>query len=204
MASPRPKPQPRLDEAAIVGAALRFVKRHGAGELSMRTLARELSVSPMALYHHVPNKDALLDAMRDAVLARIELPEPQAELWQAQLRGMAMDAIGELAAYPGLLEPGSRRAPTPAVLRLTQHGIRVLLAAGFEPREAALAIATYHTQVFGLVLQREHDQRGPRRPGNARRGAVAEVAAELRAISFQQALEHGIDTILAGLATRLR
>ena len=40
----------------------------------MRKLGQELGVEAMALYHHVANKDDLLDGMVDLVFGEIELP----------------------------------------------------------------------------------------------------------------------------------
>ncbi len=49
----------------------------------MRRLGAELGVDPMAVYYHVPNKQALLDAIVEAVMAGIDLsvdhPEDPAE-----------------------------------------------------------------------------------------------------------------------------
>lgn len=42
-----------------------------------RTVATELGVEAMSLYHHVANKDALLNALADWVFALIELPDPR-------------------------------------------------------------------------------------------------------------------------------
>ncbi|MGW7469036.1 TetR/AcrR family transcriptional regulator [Streptomyces xantholiticus] len=53
----RPGP---LSQEAIVTAALRVLDDHGPDQLSMRRLARELSITPMALYHHVRDKHELL------------------------------------------------------------------------------------------------------------------------------------------------
>ncbi|MDH5671204.1 MAG: TetR family transcriptional regulator [Myxococcales bacterium] len=193
-----------LDEATIVRAALRVMRRHGADKLSMRSLARELNVSPMALYHHVPSKSVLLDRMRDTVLARIELPEPSAQHWQAQLRDIAIASIDELSKYPGLLAPTGGGALTPGVRAMMAHLMAVLTTAGFEPREAALALTTYQTQLGGLVLQRSMQRAKAGRSRKVKsKGAAAEVGEELRGLSFQEALEFGVDVVLEGLRVRL-
>lgn len=44
----------------IVDAAIRILNEDGVDGLNMRRLARELYLQPMSLYHHVPNKSALL------------------------------------------------------------------------------------------------------------------------------------------------
>lgn len=51
---------PLLSQELIVAAAQRIIDEGGDGSLSMRSLARELRITPMALYHHVRNRDHLL------------------------------------------------------------------------------------------------------------------------------------------------
>ena len=48
--------------------------REGVESLSMRRLASELDVVPMALYKHVANKEEMLDGMLDVVVAEIDPP----------------------------------------------------------------------------------------------------------------------------------
>jgi AcrR family transcriptional regulator len=64
----------RLSRAVVVDAALRIVDRDGLDGVSMRRLAAAIGATPMALYRHVPNKAALLDALVAAVLSRLEFP----------------------------------------------------------------------------------------------------------------------------------
>jgi len=57
--------------------------RAGLGALTMRSLAEALGVKPMSLYHHVANKDAVLDALIDAVIGCLPLAEAS---WRASRR----------------------------------------------------------------------------------------------------------------------
>ncbi|MDL4774631.1 MULTISPECIES: TetR/AcrR family transcriptional regulator [Thermomonosporaceae] len=70
---------PRISREEIVEAAHRVVDAEGAGKLTMRRLARELGCTPMALYHHVRDKDELLLLLLDDYAARLPRPEPPAE-----------------------------------------------------------------------------------------------------------------------------
>ncbi len=69
----------------IVSMALALVDREGLKALSMRRLGTELGVDPMAVYYHIPNKQALLDAIVEAVMASIDLSvdDPQIRRWSA-------------------------------------------------------------------------------------------------------------------------
>ena len=64
-----PTGQPRLSRDAILDRALAIADADGVDALSVRRLARELGVTPMALYWHFENKEALLHALGDRLLA---------------------------------------------------------------------------------------------------------------------------------------
>jgi AcrR family transcriptional regulator len=53
-----------LSSDLIADAALALVDREGLGALSMRRIGVALGVEAMALYHHFPNKEALLEGLR--------------------------------------------------------------------------------------------------------------------------------------------
>lgn len=65
-----------LERDDILDCALRIVQKEGREAVSMRRLARELGVTPMALYHHVPDKPALMSALVDRVWATITEQTP--------------------------------------------------------------------------------------------------------------------------------
>ena len=70
---------------AVLDAAVRLADRDGLAALSMRSLARHLGIEAMSLYHHVANKEALLDGMVDVVFGEIHLPRVGAD-WAGELR----------------------------------------------------------------------------------------------------------------------
>src|SRR5271163_2413644 len=74
----------RLDTERISAAALAVVDKYGATGFTMRAVATVLSVSPMALYHHVKNKDALAALVVEAAIKENPLPPPTG-VWQEDL-----------------------------------------------------------------------------------------------------------------------
>ena len=64
-----------LDE--ILTTALRLVQEEGRDVLSMRKLAKEVGVTPMALYHHIPDKPSLMNALVERVWLEIYNGRPQ-------------------------------------------------------------------------------------------------------------------------------
>jgi AcrR family transcriptional regulator len=199
--------QPALTEDRIIAAGLETVREHTASGLSMRALAKRLGVSPMALYHHVQNKAELVERLRDAVASRMTLTEPSAEHWQQQMRDYLVDGIMNMAEYPGLVRTVGGRTLSEGDRRAIRQGISILLAAGFEPKEAASAIAACNVQAFGLLIVADGIAQGRmprprRRRGPASRGE-ADVGAHMRAIDFRTVVEYSVDTMLRGLAARL-
>jgi AcrR family transcriptional regulator len=120
-----------LSKERVLDAAVALADAQGVEGLSMRKLAQELGVVPMALYKHVANKDELLDGMVDLVVAEIDPPAGGAD-WKAAMRRRVLSARGALLRHPWasrVLE--SRSSPTPAVLAYMDSMIGMFRAGGF-------------------------------------------------------------------------
>lgn len=138
----------------MLEAAIRVADRGGAETISMRRVAQELGVEAMSLYHHVPNKDAILDGVVDAVFAAIDLPPAGVADWRDAIRARAASARAVLSRHSwalGLMD--SRRHPGPATLRHHDAVLGVLREAGFTLPMAAHAISLLDSYIGGFVLQ---------------------------------------------------
>jgi AcrR family transcriptional regulator len=125
--------QPRvpLSRERVLGAAVALADAGGVDALSMRKLAQELGVVPMALYKHVTNKDELLDGMVDVVVGEID-PPPSGTDWKTAIRQRVLSARRALLRHPWasrVIE--SRTNPTPAVLGYMDSMIGIFRAGGF-------------------------------------------------------------------------
>ncbi|MFI6107674.1 TetR/AcrR family transcriptional regulator C-terminal domain-containing protein [Streptomyces sp. NPDC051310] len=121
-----------LTRQAVLEAAVRLVDREGMAALSMRRLGAELGVEAMTLYHHVPNKSALLDGMIEQIVAEAVPPEFGAATWREDLRAYAHALMAALAAHPHAVPLLlSRPALTPRNLRTLEAVVRMLHEAGF-------------------------------------------------------------------------
>ena len=74
-----------LTRAGIVAAAVGVADAEGVAALSMRSVGKRLGVEAMSLYHHVANKEDLLDGMVDAVFAEFHAPEVGGA-WREEMR----------------------------------------------------------------------------------------------------------------------
>ncbi|MFI7530702.1 TetR/AcrR family transcriptional regulator C-terminal domain-containing protein [Nocardia salmonicida] len=143
-----------LSRDRVLDAAIRVADRGGVEAITMRRVAQELGVEAMSLYNHVPNKDAILDGVVDAVFAAIELPAAGGVDWREAIRARARSARSVLAQHSwalGLMD--SRRNPGSATLRHHDAVLGVLRRAGFSLPMAAHAVSLIDSYVGGFVLQ---------------------------------------------------
>jgi AcrR family transcriptional regulator len=120
-----------LSKERVLHAAVALADAQGVDALSMRKLAQELGVVPMALYKHVANKDELLDGMVDVVVGEIDPPAGGTD-WKTAMRRRVLSARGALLRHPWasrVME--SRTSPTPAVLAYMDSMIGMFRAGGF-------------------------------------------------------------------------
>ncbi|MFJ6016558.1 TetR/AcrR family transcriptional regulator [Streptomyces sp. NPDC092952] len=95
---------PRLSREEVIGTARRIVTEEGVDQLTMRRLATEVGSTPMALYHHVRNKEELLVLLLDDYAARaLRRPEPPADP-RERVVGAAAAVHEALAACPWIVE----------------------------------------------------------------------------------------------------
>jgi AcrR family transcriptional regulator len=143
----------RLDRERILRGAMDVADRGGIAALTIRSLADELRVKPMSVYHYVQNKDEILDGIVDIVFGEIELPTVGGD-WRVELTKRARSAREVLRRHPWaipLLE--SRTSPGPATLRHHDAVLGVLRAGGFSASGTAHAYALLDAFVYGHALQ---------------------------------------------------
>ena len=201
----------------MLSAAVALADDGGLEAFSMRALAQELGVVPMALYKHVANKDALLDGMVDIVFGEIELP-PQDLDWRSAMRRRAISTHEALRRHTWAIGMMESRHPGPANLRNHNAVMGCLREAGFSFEMAIHAYSAQDAYIYGFALQeRDLGFETPQSAGEAaeRRartiGALedyphlAEVVAKLPDSGYDTTVEFawGLDLILDGLE-RLR
>ncbi|MDP8927010.1 MAG: TetR/AcrR family transcriptional regulator [Actinomycetota bacterium] len=154
MSPPPPKQRQPLSRDRVLTAAIQVADRGGVQAVTMRRVAQELGVEAMSLYHHVPNKDAILDGVVDLVFYAIELPDSENDDWRGAIRARARSARAVLSQHRwalGLMD--SRRHPGPATLRHHDAVLGVLRKAGFTLPMAAHAVSIIDSYIGGFVLQ---------------------------------------------------
>ncbi|TJY66400.1 TetR/AcrR family transcriptional regulator [Arthrobacter sp. CAU 1506] len=120
-----------LNRERVLSAAVVLADEAGVDSLSMRKLAQELGVVPMALYKHVANKEELLDGMVDVIVGEIDT-RPAGSGWRSEVRQRVLSARAVLLRHPWahrVLE--SRTNKTPVVLDYMDSVIGMFRAGGF-------------------------------------------------------------------------
>jgi AcrR family transcriptional regulator len=152
-ASVTPEKRVPLSRERVLHAAVALADATGITSLTMRSLAHELGVKPMALYYHVANKEEILDGIVDLVFSEIELPSAGGD-WRSEIIRRAESARRVLRRHPwaiGLME--SRKTPGPETLRHHDATIGTLRTAGFSVEMTAHAYALLDSYIYGFALQ---------------------------------------------------
>ncbi|MCB8957241.1 MAG: TetR/AcrR family transcriptional regulator [Nocardioides sp.] len=153
MSTPTRAPRNTLSRDLVVERAVRLADREGLGVLTIRALAGECGVKPMAIYHHVSGKEEILDAIVDAVFAEIYAPQVDGP-WREELARRSRSVREALGRHPwalALME--ARRNPGLATLAGHEACLEVLRSAGFSLQATAHAYAVLDAFVYGFALQ---------------------------------------------------
>jgi TetR/AcrR family transcriptional regulator, tetracycline repressor protein len=128
----------RLSKRAVVDRALKLADADGLDALTIRKLAQDLGVTPMALYWHFRSKEDLLEGMAERVWGEIELNVDPSLPWWTQLRKGLESLITTLRAHPAapqlLLE---HEKQNDAALRAAETALEILRGAGFTAEQAS-------------------------------------------------------------------
>lgn len=169
-----------LSRERVLDAAIALADAEGVQGLTMRRLAAELGVEAMTIYYHVPNKDGILDALVERVIAETQLPERGTE-WRSALRSLALSAYDVLGRHRWathmMLSPG--RSAGPMRMRYMDTILAILTDAGFEPTVADHAYHAIEGHVMGFTLWEAGMNLGTREKIQALgRAFLAELPAE--------------------------
>ena len=152
---PATHPRARLSRERVLTTAIALADRDGFESLSMRKLADELGAGAMSLYHHVPNRDQLLDGMVDLVFGEIELPTTDVD-WKTAMRRRAVSTREVLRRHPwavGVME--GRTDHGMANMRLHEAVLGCLRAAGFSLEMTVHAYSVQDAYLYGFALQEQ-------------------------------------------------
>ncbi len=203
--------RPPLSAERIALCAIAMADEEGLEALSMRRLADRLGVEAMSLYHHVPSKAALLEAMADQ-LGRT-LPLPPAVAWRESLLAAARSWRDLARQHPGVFPLLATRATAgEALLDRVSILIGRLQAGGFTPAASARAMSSFICSLNGFLLAAGvpalfRDLPEPALgdyPFDKARALLGEVPVEAWVLTSDAAFEFHVAMLLDGLQAALR
>lgn len=141
-----------LTPRAVVEGALSLADSEGLGAVTIRRLAGDLGVTPMALYWHFRSKDELLDGMVDRIYEEMAPALDESATWTEQLRTLLGSMVDALRAHPSSATLLTTRSTTSAnSLRTTEVALDILRRGGFSPAEATQVARHALSTVANLV-----------------------------------------------------
>ncbi|WP_067168544.1 helix-turn-helix domain-containing protein [Microtetraspora niveoalba] len=204
---------PRISKTDILAAAHRVIGSEGTQALTMRRLAREVGTTPMALYHHVRDKDELLLMLLDDYAAGVPRPEPPAGAAPGERVVAAAVAMrGALMGVPWIIEV--LRADDLMSVRALWYPEEIIDAsvlAGLTPEEAVdvYRIIWHYTAgeitARAAAARRREDDRPTHRSevfenlDAARLPRLAALGAQWEELTARDTYDKGIRALVRGL-----
>jgi len=169
-----------LSRERVLRASVALADEAGIDAVSMRKLAEELGVVPMALYKHVANKDELLDGMVDLVIDEFEPADPDLD-WKGAVRHRVLSARRAVLRHPWARQAiESRTHRTPIVLGYMDSLAGTFRAGGFSAHLTHLVMHALGNRIWGFtpeLFDEPQDTDAPA-PGAAEQEAMARAFAE--------------------------
>lgn len=182
-----------LTRAQIVASALRLLEARGPAGLSIRQLAAELGVSPMAVYRHVRNKDDLLDEVVDRLLSTTWEPRSERLHWEAWILDAADRLRAFLVSQPLALEAYLRHPVTsPAAVARMEAMLRALRHGLVTEQAARRAYAAIHTYTIGFAALQAARLAAPDQSAKG-------LARELSSYTTRAQFREGLRCLVVGL-----
>ena len=147
-----------LSKERVLGTAVALADQGGIEAASMRKIAQELGVVPMALYKHVSGKEELLDGLIDVVVGEIDAPAGDTD-WKTAVRERILSARRALLRHPWaskIME--SRTTPTPTVLAYMDSMIGTFRAGGFSVDLTHHAMHAMGSRLMGFTQELFNDR----------------------------------------------
>ncbi|WP_437578828.1 TetR/AcrR family transcriptional regulator C-terminal domain-containing protein [Sorangium sp. So ce887] len=207
----------RLRREQVVATALRLLSDVGLDALTMRRLGQELNVQAATLYWHIKNKEELLDAMAEAMLAGCAAGVPEELSGMERAADVAERLRGALLAHrDGARVFAGTYVAHDNTLRVSDTLVGALRDGGLSPRSAAWGCWSIVYYVIGFTLEEQalmvRPGTDPEKADPARfretveRGAYPHLAAALPHLvstDHEARFRYGLQLLLKGLKAEL-
>jgi len=142
-----------LTRTDVIQAALDIADAEGLEAVSIRRVAAELDVRPMALYTHIASKDDLVALMLHEMSGQLLVPEPLPDEWREALRLIARRAYAAYVQHPWALQAFGRGTRVgPNMLRRAEQSAAAVASLDLPPADAWIALSIVHDWTIGHAL----------------------------------------------------
>ena len=142
-----------LRRADVIQAALAVADAEGLEAVSIRRVAADLDVRPMALYTHIASKDDLVALMLHEMSGELLVPEPLPGDWREALRAIARRAYAAYVKHPWALQAFGRGTRVgPNMLRRAEQSAAAVASLDLSPADAWIALSILHEWTIGHAL----------------------------------------------------
>lgn len=142
-----------INKQKVAEAALRLIDEEGLESLSVERIARELGVRGPSLYHHFPDKSAILYEIAKLVLGDLEM-DRTVESWQQWMVENGLTFYRRVLQHPRAAAILMEFLPDSAAVRGLAMTAKMLTEAGVDPSVQALLMEGCEKLVWGWALQR--------------------------------------------------
>jgi AcrR family transcriptional regulator len=209
----------KLTRDRIVEAALGVMDREGLEAVSMRRVAREVGVEAMSLYHHVTDKDDLLDGVCARIMTDFRIPEDDDRPWTERARHGAREWRRVLKSHPNVVALFAERSkPMTEVSALLpmEYALSLIMESGADEREAVQVFNVMGGYIMGFVMMETGqmftagalDAQHPDPVAvattfpTAQLPCIAAALPHLATCDPDEQFEFGLDLLLGGLQAR--
>lgn len=213
---------PAVTPDGIVTAAMDLTARHGLDSWTLRQLAAAVQAYPAVVYHHVGDREAVVNAVVDQVIGMFPLP-PEDLPWREWFSSLAAELRAVLTRYPGVARRISVHGITvSAAAPSIDRGVRILQSAGFGDESPDLYQFLSNVILHFISVEDEQARYADVRARNLTvwsshrddktRPGLAALSASIHAVAsdplrretyFADIFEYSIELCLDGIAARL-
>jgi AcrR family transcriptional regulator len=199
----------------IIAVAVKEIRKTGIDSLSIRQLAVTLKVTPTALYHHLKDKEALLDLCAEHILAQTPVPDQRLP-WQQRLRTLIMEQQRVFIQVPGLAKYLLvHRQSSVAALVWAEKVLQVMHEAGFAAPQTLRVLMSMSFLVNASTLDEHAPTKGfspvlyrtqataliKKQPGKF--PCLSGVLPLLKDSSYETHFATALDRVIAGIESEL-
>ncbi|MET7615492.1 helix-turn-helix domain-containing protein [Streptomyces sp. NPDC005408] len=171
---------PPITADKIIDAAVELTAEHGLDGWSIRQIATKLDVWPGVVAHHVGDREAVVMAVTDRVIARIPVPDVDVP-WRDWFSALMLEGRAVLRQYPGVARRLVLVGPNvPSALPTIDIGIKVLLGAGFGEHATEIYRYLLNSAFMLVAVEDDRDSYFPAARAEMGRAMAAFVADKTR------------------------